>query len=104
MARLTRRELEQIIARDLPGHELISDDVEVPGRTPAAEPDEPGRDIAALRETYLGAADGVRDPINEHDQIVAVRAKGADDPYDHRSRPKTVVVSAREKRVIGRQG
>jgi hypothetical protein len=108
---LSRQELETIIERDLPGHELASDDVE---RIDAAsvEADEPGADIAALRERFLGKPASATDrsieptarPVNEHDLVVAVRPKAGANPYDASARPKTVVVSGRDKRVIGRQG
>jgi hypothetical protein len=107
---LSKQELEEIIARDLPDHELVSEEVDPADHLVAGEPDEAGADIAALREKFLGgsARDGdgeaAPQPVNEHDQIVAVRPKRPGDPFDHKARPKTVVVSARDKRVIGRQG
>jgi hypothetical protein len=111
MERLSKEELERIIERDLPGHELVSE-VDPADHEAAAEPDAVGPDIAALREKFLGAGAGGSDAaaappaaaLNEHDQIVAVREKDVDDPYDHRARPKTVIVSGRDKRVVGRQG
>src|SRR4051812_6224385 len=109
MQRLSNQELEAIIERDLPGHELVSRE-HAPVDHTSVEPDEAGVDIAALRQRFLGegaevaASDAAATGINEHDEIVAVRPKDPGDPYDHKARPKTVLVSGREKRVIGRQG
>jgi hypothetical protein len=98
---LSREELEAIIARDLPDHELVS--VELPEADRPGSADAEGEDIAALRERFLGRSDAAAAPKaaaarNEHDLIVAVR------PKKQASRPKTVIVSGRDKRVIGSQG
>lgn len=98
---LSRQELEAIIARDLPDHELVS--VELPETDRGAAADAEGEDIAALRERFLGRTDAADTPKaatarNEHDMIVAVRST------KQAARPKTVIVSGRDKRVIGSQG
>ena len=97
---LSRQELEAIIARDLPDDELVSVELPEPDRGEAPEAD--GEDIAALRERFLGRSDaappGRLRPRNEHDVIVAVRST------KQAARPKTVIVSGRDKRVIGSQG
>jgi hypothetical protein len=98
---LSRKELEDIIARDLPDHELVSVDLPDPDRGGSA--DAQGEDIVALRERFLGRTDAAGTPKtatarNEHDMIVAVRSK------KQAARPKTVIVSGRDKRVIGSQG
>lgn len=110
MEPFSKQELEAIIERDLPGHELVSEDVNPADHVPASAPDEAGAGIAALRQKFLGdaappsGADAAPGPVNEHDQIVAVRPKNAGNPYDHSARPKTVVVSGRDRRIIGQQG
>ncbi len=96
---LSRKELEDIIARDLPDHELVS--VELTDTAGSADAE--GEDIAALRERFLGRPDAASAPKaaaarNEHDMIVAVRST------KQAARPKTVIVSGRDKRVIGSQG
>jgi hypothetical protein len=93
---LSREELEAIIARDLPDHELVSVETHETDRGGSPE----GEDIAALRERFLGRSKAAPAPAprNEHDLIVAVR------PKTQASRPKTVIVSGRDKRVIGSQG
>lgn len=117
---LSRADLEAIIAQDLPDHELVppaseedfeagADAVETSAR--AADADAPGVDIAQLRARFLGedtgAVDAVQEsqvPLNEHDQIVAVRPRQSSDPFDYNARPKTVVISARDRRIVGEQG
>lgn len=112
MEPLSRKELAEIVERDLPGHELASEETH-PEDAPASEADEPGVDIAALRQKFLGEGaaddsaglDALTTPVNEHDYLVAVRPKDAGgDPFDEKARPKAVVVSGRDKRVVGRQG
>ena len=117
MEPLTTEELAEIVARDLPGHELVSHAAVEPGVDAAPADttgmaDEPGVDIEALRARFLGGDapvyDGVdsapRAPLNEHDRIVAVRPDDVTDPFDQRARPRTVIISGRERRVIGEQG
>ena len=114
MEPLTTEELAEIVARDLPGHELVSHAAVEPGvdTAPADTADEPGGDIEALRARFLGPDAPVRDgvdstprtPLNEHDRIVAVRPDDVTDPFDQRARPRTVLISGRERRVIGEQG
>lgn len=96
---LSRAELEAIIARDLPDHELVSID----SGGFAADVDAGGEDIAALRARFLGRRSAAAAPRaaaarNEHDLIVAVR------PKRQGAQAKAVIVSGREKRVIGSQG
>src|SRR5215204_5568683 len=107
MEQLSRQELEAIIERDLPDHELVTVEREPTDQAPV-EADEAGEDIDALRERFLGRTDAsdapeAGDARNEHDLIVAVRPKRQGDPYDHLARPKTVIVSGRDRRVIGSQ-
>jgi hypothetical protein len=111
VAKLSKEELEGIIERDLPGYALASDEIHPPDRSRSIEPDASGADIDALREKFLGGpgvGEGGRsaddEPDADDDEIVAVRPKDAIDPFDQRARPKTVVVSGRDKRVIGSQG
>jgi hypothetical protein len=105
-APLAEQQLEKIIARDMPGYKLARRHL-VDERRP--EPDEAAPDINALRKKYLGdsfsfadnAESEVEQPQDAGDVIVAVEpAEGSDDQI----RPKTVVISGKSKRVIGRQG
>ena len=110
---LTAQELERIVARDLPGHELIPGAPEGSDTGPntSTDADAPGADIDALRAHFLGPDAPVHDgitpaptPVNHHDVIVAVRPTGPTDPFDVRAHPRAVIVSGRERRVIGEQG
>jgi hypothetical protein len=122
MSKLPRDELESIIERDAPGHTLASPPEGQEARSTRAEPEESSPDIAALREKYLGES-AARDTAEEgapsagadqpdtgvsaeepDDEIVPVQRTDAADPWDHESRPKTIVVSGKDKRIIGSQG
>jgi hypothetical protein len=116
MARLPRRELEQIVKRDLPGYRLVSRGGEGGDSGSHAEPDEVAPDIDALRRKYLGdegepdrlasAARGAPADYAEDDddEIITVQADRPRDPLDSGARPKKVVVSGKSKRIIGSQG
>jgi hypothetical protein len=123
---LAKRELEEIIARDVPGYKLARQ--HAAQDYPSIEPDESSPDIESLRAKYLGseaeqdfgALDGV-DHLQHEDNpgpagevaagdadsdamIVAIEPEAEADAFDAATRPKTVVISGRSKRVIGRQG
>jgi hypothetical protein len=124
MSKLPRDELERIIERDAPGHTLATAREGQDQRSTRAEPEESSPDIAALRSKYLGepvslaatadegapaggAADGADAGdagAEADDEIVPVQRIDAADPWDHESRPKTIVVSGKDKKIIGSQG
>ena len=77
--------------------------------------------LSELRQKYLsskyGVADSARPPadadggehnpdsnLDDDDEIVTVEPTNATHPWDVTARPKVVVVSGREKRIVGRQG
>jgi len=115
MARLSKREVDKIVQRDLPGYTFA-------GRARAGPRDERSAegasadvapDIAKLRRKYLGESDtGAEDAAgtpaggqkNTDDEIVVVQPKSRNAPFDHPSRPKTVVISGKKRRIIGSQG
>jgi hypothetical protein len=108
-------ELEQIIEHDAPGYTLArprGPDDEAAGRERgvSAEPEETSPDIDALRRKYLGddadAAEADVGALDDEsdDEIVAVRPANPSDPFDQPARPKTVVVSGKDKRIVGQQG
>jgi hypothetical protein len=113
MPKLPKDELERIVERDAPGHMLAPTPEAQDERATRAEPEESSPDIAALREKYLGetaapeaeaptdAGDAGEEP---DDEIVPVQRTDAADPFDHESRPKTIVVSGKDKKIIGSQG
>jgi len=134
MARMSKEELEGIVERDLPGYTLASPEGARADADAGVqvEPDEVGADIDALRAKYLGTdqADEETTPRAEHnpsprkrvpkkksgaearkeageetdDELVAVQPKDAADPFDHAVRPKTIVISGEDGKIIGSQG
>ena len=102
MVKLSENELQDIIERDAPGSRLIhtvsqatSDDVSTDSGTP---------DLERLHDKHdsNAAADA---PTDDGDvQIVTIGPKEATDPWDRGSAPKSVVISTKTKRIIGRQG
>ena len=113
MAKMSKRELDEIVKRDLPGYDVLRrEPADAPEGT-TAEPDEVAPSIDELRRKYLGegdeddAADApppAAEADNTDDEIITVVPKKPADPFDHAARPKTVVVSGKDKRVIGSQG
>jgi hypothetical protein len=114
MAPLSDSELEQIIGRDLPGYRVVSQRRVAEDTRAAPDADEVSPGIDALRAKYLGEDEqaaaserstrGVDGSEGADDVIVAVEPTQTSDAFGHDSRPKTVVVSGRHRRVIGSQG
>ena len=122
MAKMKKADLEKVVRRDMPGYRLARKakprkGVDSPRARPASAAGTP--DLDALRRKYLprrrseaaGIADAaaraagarrVADP--DEDEIVAVEPEAASHPWDRAARPKAVVVSARGKRIVGKQG
>jgi hypothetical protein len=123
MAKMKKGELEKVVRRDMPGYRLARKAKARKGtdraRTrPAAAAGTP--DLETLRRKYAarsrpatGAASDVSartaaarraaDGDND-DEIVAIEPESAPHPWDRAARPKAVVVSARDKRIVGKQG
>jgi hypothetical protein len=133
MARLSDEELDDIISRDLPVHRIVrrkGDEAEAADAdvSTATEADEVSPDLDELRRKYLGGggsdapdrtpAEAAAAPAGEvpagakadesadddDDEIVIVEKEASADPLGHRARPKAVVVSSKEGRVVGYQG
>jgi hypothetical protein len=130
MAKLSREEIEHIVERDMPGYKVVEHQEGVDEREVQAAPDEVAPDIETLRQKYLGDADGAREESNPgndaddttensadpnrddanddddstEDSIIAVQPKETADPFDHVGRPKAVVVSGKDRRIVGSQG
>lgn len=116
MSRLSRSDLQAIIERELPGSQLVeTDDDAGPHRAVATDFDTP--DVEVLREKFLGTKPRRRktpqddagkveaEPAPDEDvTIVPVRTTQRGDAWDRSTRPKAVVISEREGRIIGRQG
>jgi hypothetical protein len=134
MARMSKKELEGIVERDLPGYKLASPEASDADRPMQAEPDDVGTDIDSLRQKYFGTdeSEGNDNPgtqrnaparsraqrkrgaagkdehdkprPNTDDELVAVQPKESGDPFDHAVRPKTVVISGEDGEIVGSQG
>lgn len=131
MARMSDEELGDIISRDLPGHRIVrrkGDEAELAdaGSDTPTDVDEVSLDFDELRRKYLGdegadtvttgAAEAAASSAeaqseeeadtsgNTDDEIVIVEKDASPDPFGHRARPKAIVVSGKEKRVVGYQG
>lgn len=128
MPTLSRAEIERIIQRDKPGFRLSSQitDNQAPAETDAARSTRtaaPGGDARyrRLSDKYLGnnaeemddddaepaaneldASSAARD--NDDEMIVAVEPTTAAHPWDRGARPKAVVISVKDKKIIGQQG
>jgi hypothetical protein len=125
MAKLKKDELEKVVRRDMPGYRLARRAKPRPGldrarSRPAASAATP--DLDTLKRKYLprqganaaaaaaadaavrGAGAGRPAAPDNDDEIVAVEPETAPHPWDRGARPKAVVVSARGKRIVGKQG
>ena len=107
---LSWEQIEQIVRRDLPGHEAVR-----PARATAdfsPQPESVSPDVEAMRRKYwpadAAAASPARDAANgPPDRIVVVRPEATTDaPTDQSRGPglKVAVISGAEKKVIGMQG
>jgi hypothetical protein len=128
MAKLSKQEIEEIVERDMPGYKVVQHETpDADERAAERNADQVAPDIDTLREKYLGEnensaaesenpgheanaspeteADDTGDNADDADDaIIAVQPKEAGDPFDHAARPKSVVVSGKDRRVIGSQG
>jgi hypothetical protein len=120
---MKKDELEKVVRRDMPGYRLArkakprkgvdsgrprpvaaagTPDLQVLRRKYAARGPAPA---AAASDAAARAADARRAAAADNDdEIVAVEPESAPHPWDRAARPKAVVVSARDKRIVGKQG
>jgi hypothetical protein len=116
MAKLTQEEIDEIIKRDAPGHRVVQYEVGEDAAPTPASPDEGTPDLAGLKRRYLGkepnpggedavvASLGDKENDDIEDQFVAIAPEAAPNPWDHGSKPKVVVISGKDKRIIASQG
>src|SRR6266576_3687859 len=125
MASLSTEELEEIIKRDLPGYRLVTDegrsdsadasiaDAQTPeeGEAQTHERSSSSTDSASSTDGELVEGDTEApeaadpDPMDEvDDAIVAVQVEKPTESRDPGDETKAVVVSGKERRVIGFQG
>lgn len=108
MTPLSDEELEEIVRSEMPGYTVVrrARDAAPPAQPPPA--DQIAADIGELRQRYLGdesdaaAAQPELDAEVEADEeVVTVAPAGGPDPG---ARPKKVIVSAGQRRIVGSQG
>lgn len=110
MSKLSRNELEAIIKRDRPGTRIVGhapDADDKPMTRPAPDSVSPASDAVRRKYSNPSIADDVhRDDGDDvpDDAIVSIAPEEQADPWDRGSRAKSVVVSGRERRVVGEQG
>lgn len=127
MSKLSKEDLQQIIAQQMPKYKLAdtrtgSGDVDLAATR--AKPEGQTPDLDTLRRKYLrdkflsdaprggheegepngrpaAAGAGAADDDTE---IVMVEPKEAPHPLDRGSRPKAIVISTTQKKIVGEQG
>jgi hypothetical protein len=124
MAKLSKQDLAQIVEKQMPKYKLADTPVApaaADGTKTRAKPEGQTPDLDTLRKKYLrekflsdapggGYRDGepngqpAADAADDETEIVLVEPKTAPHPLDRGSRPKAVVVSTRQKKIIGEQG
>lgn len=123
MANLSDEEKRAIIERDLPGYRIVEGggtSKSIAPDAPEVKPEGGTPDVAALRRKYFGeeAADETGTPEavgsgatskglappDDDDEIVPAEPTNKRDAWDRGSRPKSVVISGSQKKIIGSQG
>jgi hypothetical protein len=129
MTKMPRERLEEIIKQDIPGARLVERAPGADPRSVRADSEEDSPELDALRRKYLGdsetespsddaeaspsepalpsdttgSEEGTTDEGYE-DEIVSYAPESPVDPLDRGARPKTVVISGKDEKIIGRQG
>jgi hypothetical protein len=118
VAKLTKEDIEKIVQRDAPGHRVVSFTGAQDATGHRSTPDQTTPDLVTVQRKYEGGAasneqpdSSANNPGNEEaedeadeDQLVTIEPEQPDSPWAHGARPKVVVVSAKQKRIIATQG
>jgi hypothetical protein len=122
MARLSKKQIDQIVKRDMPGHRVVRHAKAEDSRKARVKPDEGTPDMAALRRKYLGegngnfaseatgadsqpgAEDAVSSDDDVEDEMVTLEPVLRPGAGDNVAQAKVVVISGRSKRIIASQG
>jgi hypothetical protein len=125
MAKLSKDDLQRIVEQQMPKYKLAEAPTAPAGAADGAktraEPEAQTPDLQTLRKKYLrekflsnaaggGYQDGepngqpAADAAGDDTEIVLVEPKEAPHPLDRGSRPKAIVVSTSQKKIIGKQG
>jgi hypothetical protein len=125
MAKLSKDDLQRIVEKEMPKYK-VAETPATPGPADGAKtrakPEAQTPDLQTLRKKYLrekflsddaaggGYQDGepngnpAADAAGDDTEIVLVEPKVAPHPLDRGSRPKAIVVSTTQKKIIGKQG
>ena len=129
MAKLSKADLQRIVEKQMPKYKLTDTTLSTPaadtGGQTRARPEGQTPDLETLRKKYLrnkflndsndstgagtpddeGAPNGQPiDAAGDETEIVMVEPKVSPHPLDRGSRPKAVVVSTTQKKIVGEQG
>lgn len=126
MAKLSKEDLQRIVEQQMPKYKLagataVPGAADAGGATTRATPEAQTPDVKTLRKKYLRDKflndasaspedEGVsNDPVaaeaaGDDTEIILVEPKTKPHALDRGSRPKAVVVSAAQKKIIGQQG
>jgi hypothetical protein len=129
MTKMPRERLEEIIKGDMPGARLVERAPDADPRSVRADAEADSPELDALRRKYLGDSEtgspsdgdeasasepappndtsGTGEEPNDEgyeDEIVSYAPESPADPLDRGARPKTVVISGKDEKIIGRQG
>ena len=123
MAKLSRADLQRIVERQMPKYKLAetpaapgaADGAKTRAKPEAQTPDLDTLRKKYLREKFLSDAEGgyqdrepngqpAADADGDDTEIVLVEPKVAPHPLDRGSRPKAVVISSKQKKIVGEQG
>ena len=129
MSKLSKDDLQQIIAEQMPKYKLTDKPPSsgaIDGTTTRAKPEGQTPSLDTLRKKYLrdkflndGAGGGREDgepngrppadaagayAADDDTEIVMVEPKVAPHPLDRGSRPKAIVISTTQKKIVGEQG
>ena len=129
MSKLSKEELQQIVAQQMPKYKLTDKPAtsgDIDGATTRAKPEGQTPSLATLRKKYLRdkflndapradhedgepngrpATDAAgADAADDDTEIVMVEPKEAPHPLDRGSRPKAIVISTSQKKIVGEQG
>lgn len=114
MAKLTKEQAAQIVAKELRGYRVTSSSQAAVDAFKGlrSSPDASTPDLAALRKKYLKQStpepdampNGRESHSDDDDVIVTVEPEHPADPFSRSARPKTKIVSSSKKTIIGSQG
>lgn len=122
--KLSKQDVQRIVEEQMPNFKVVqtpeSLEADTAGRKPRAQAEAHTPDAETLRKKYLrekfiegtdtSSAEGkpngapAADAADDDTEIVLVEPKTAPHPLDRGSRPKAVVISTKNKKIIGTQG